>query len=117
MRAAVAHMNQRLELYGRQISYEVKFADCPFPEDLDTCLADAREAAQKQRRDTVGRAFGERPGGGGAVDAGHGDARVGDDDDVAAQPFVQDRFAAVELFAVVPAGIQQRRPAQLSQAS
>jgi len=43
MQAAVRHMNQRLELYGRQITYDVHFADCPFPEDLDTCLADARE--------------------------------------------------------------------------
>jgi hypothetical protein len=42
MRAAVRHLNQRLELYGRQIDYEVHFADCPFPEDLDICLADAR---------------------------------------------------------------------------
>jgi hypothetical protein len=42
MHAAVRHLNDRLELYGRTISYEVHRADCPFPEDLDTCLADAR---------------------------------------------------------------------------
>lgn len=42
MRATVRHLNERLELYGRTIDYEVRFADCPFPEDLDTCLADAR---------------------------------------------------------------------------
>lgn len=42
MRAAVQHMNARLELYGRQIELAVQWADCPFPEDLDTCLADAR---------------------------------------------------------------------------
>lgn len=42
MRAAVAHMNARLELYGRRIELGVRWADCPFPEDLDTCLADAR---------------------------------------------------------------------------
>jgi hypothetical protein len=42
MQAAVRHLNRRLELYGRRIAYEVHWADCPFPEDLDTCLADAR---------------------------------------------------------------------------
>lgn len=42
MQAAVRHLNQRFELYGRTITYEVHWADCPFPEDLDTCLADAR---------------------------------------------------------------------------
>jgi hypothetical protein len=42
MQAAVRHLNERLELYGRKIDFEVHWADCPFPEDLDTCLADAR---------------------------------------------------------------------------
>jgi hypothetical protein len=44
MRAAIEHMNRRLELYGRRIELGVRWADCPFPEDLDTCLADARAA-------------------------------------------------------------------------
>ena len=87
-------------------------------------------------RGWIGRALGERLGGGRAVDASHRDARVSDDDvvgvgdhpgrrgvptavlaGVAAEPFVEDGLAAVELFAVVSTRVERRRTLQLSQAS
>ena len=94
------------------------------------------ESAEQQRGDGIGCAFSERVWRYGAVDAGHRDARIPDDNVVgvgdhpgrggiappvlacvAAQPLVEHLFAAVEPFAVMSPRVEQRRPAQLSQAS
>ena len=93
------------------------------------------EPAEQQGWNGVGRAFRERFGRGRSVDAGHRDARVCDDDvvgvgdhpggggvasavlaGVAAQPFVEYRFAAVELFAV-DVGAGRAAPADAGQSS
>jgi hypothetical protein len=42
LQASVRFINERLELYGRHVVLDVRRADCPFPEDLDSCLAAAR---------------------------------------------------------------------------
>lgn len=94
------------------------------------------QPAEEKRGNRVRRGLCQDFGRGRPVDSGHGDARVchhyfggvGDDPrrgrvaspvlaSVAAQPFVKRGLAAVELVAVVSARIEQRRTANLSQAS
>ena len=95
-----------------------------------------RQPTEQQRRDRVRRTLGERYGGSGPIDPGHGDAGVchhdvvgvGDDPGgggiaapilagVAAQPVVKYLLPAVEVFAVVSARVERCRAAELSQAS
>ncbi len=94
------------------------------------------EPAEQQRGDGIGRALGERLWRGRAVDTRHRDARISHDNvigvcdhpgcggvappvltGVAAQPLVEHLLPAVEPFAVMSPRVEQRRPAQLSQAS
>jgi hypothetical protein len=87
------------------------------------------ESAEQERRDGIGRTLSECPWARCSIDSGHCDTGVCDNDvagigddpgggrvaaavlsGVLAQPFVEQRLAAVELFAVVSARVKQRRP-------
>lgn len=94
------------------------------------------QPAEQQGRNRIRGTLGEDFRGNRAIDAGHRHSCVGHDKvvgvgdnpcrggvtapvlaGVAEQPLVERRFAAVELLAVVSAGVERRRPAELNQSS
>ncbi len=103
--------------------------------EVGVAAVDSQPAEQESRNGVWGP-LGDHFRGSRPIDAGHRHAcvchdevvGVGDDPrcggvtasvlpGVAAQPLVEDRFSAVEPLAVVSARVQQRRPAELNQAS